>query len=373
MRKPPVLPLTSIRFFLIAYIAICHFIRFATKDELIIKFFSQQNLLVGAFFVLSGYIMAYVYTDFHSTEVKPIKPSKFIFSRLARMYPSYLFILLLFSPMFIYVEIHYGHGINTLWHGLLVFSLMQAWFPSLGELWNSPTWFLSASLFANILFPHIISPISKLNRKGLLTFLFTTLGISLCIKVLYSITCGWTMMEGVQTPKPAFYFNLVRFNPLVNFLEFLLGIASARFLMTSKSKGKSYPELILLALLAIVALRVIIPINDMIVRTALFLPLFMLFLQHLHKSEGILTKVLSHPFLVYLGEISFSIYIVHGAIGQFFYKKAVYKFFFSEPLNIFVFYAVVLVSSIALYHLVEKPAQIAIKRRLQDKNETKVA
>ncbi|MFT4554307.1 MAG: peptidoglycan/LPS O-acetylase OafA/YrhL [Chlamydiales bacterium] len=366
MTKAPVLPLTSIRFFLIAYIAIAHFIRFATVDETILKLFSQQNLVVGAFFVLSGYIMAYVYTEFHSTEVRPIQPLKFIMNRLARMYPAYFFILLIFSPMFIYVDLYYGNGIYTLWHALVVLTLTQAWFPTLGELWNSPTWFLSASLFAYVLFPYIIAPIAKLNRKGLYKFLFTTIATSLLIKVIYSNISGWAIMEGMKLPNPAWYFNFVRFNPVINLFEFLMGIATARLMMTSESKDRSYfPGIILACLVAVMALRVPYTINDMIVRTAVFIPLFLIFLTHLHKSEGYLSKVLSHPFLVYLGEISFSIYIVHGAIGQLFYKKAVKSLFFSEPISIFIFYASVMASAVALYHLVEKPAQNAIKKRLQ--------
>ena len=174
------------------------------------------------------------------------------------------------------------------------------------------------------------------------------------------------MMEGMQLPDPAWYFNFVRFNPVFNCLEFLLGMTTARLMMTSHSKNRSYfPGIILASLIAVIALRVHYTVNDMIVRSAIFIPLFLVFLIHLHKSEGYLAKFLSHPVLVYLGEVSFSIYIVHGAIGQLFYKKAVSNLFFSEPVNIFIYYGTVLIAAIGLYHLVEKPAQRAIKNRLK--------
>jgi peptidoglycan/LPS O-acetylase OafA/YrhL len=366
MKKPQVLQLTSIRFFLIAYIAIAHFIRSATADETILKLFSQENVVVGAFFVLSGYIMGYVYTGFHSTDVRPMTPSKFMINRLARMYPAYFFILLLFSPMFIYVDLYYGHGMNTLWHAVTVLTLTQAWFPSLAELWNSPTWFLSALLLAYALFPYIVAPIARLNRNGLYKLLFITLALSLLIKVIYSNISGWVIMEGMQLPDPAWYFNFVRFNPVFNCLEFLVGIATARLMMTSHSKDRSYfPGILLASLIAVIALRVHYTVNDMIVRSAIFIPLFLVFLIHLHKSEGYLAKVLSHPVLVYLGEVSFSIYIVHGAIGQLFYKRVVSNLIFTEPVNIFIYYATVFISAVALYHLVEKPAQNKIKNRLK--------
>lgn len=46
----------SMRFFLIIQIVLGHFISFANPSPAILKFFSQHNVLVGAFFALSGYV-----------------------------------------------------------------------------------------------------------------------------------------------------------------------------------------------------------------------------------------------------------------------------------------------------------------------------
>ena len=46
----------SMRFFLIVNIVLGHFIQFAKPSTEIFKFFSQHNVLVGAFFALSGYV-----------------------------------------------------------------------------------------------------------------------------------------------------------------------------------------------------------------------------------------------------------------------------------------------------------------------------
>lgn len=287
-------------------------------------------------------------------------------NRLAKVYPAYFFVLLLFSPMFVYVDLYYGHGTNTFWHAVTVLTLTQAWFPSLAELWNSPTWFLSALILAYALFPYVLGPIARLNRKGLYILLASTIATSLLIKLIYSNISGWTMMEGMQQPDPAWYFNFVRFNPVFNFLEFVMGMTTARLMMTSHSTARSYfPGVVLALLLTVMVLRIHYTVNDMIVRSAIFIPLFLVFLIHLHKSDGRLVKILSHPILLYLGDISFSIYIVHGAIGQLFYKKVVSGLLFSQPVNIFIYYGTVMVSAIALYHLVEKTAHRAIKNKLK--------
>lgn len=54
LQKPRLPSLDSIRFFLISYIATGHFVNFGTTDIFVLKFFGQINVVVGAFFVLSG-------------------------------------------------------------------------------------------------------------------------------------------------------------------------------------------------------------------------------------------------------------------------------------------------------------------------------
>lgn len=68
-------------------------------------------------------------------------------------------------------------------------------------------------------------------------------------------------------------------------------------------------------------------LNDPLTRALLFVPLFTYLVMTLHRqtlqgSKG-LSGFLSHPFFTYLGKISFPIFIVHGALGQLFYKKIV--------------------------------------------------
>ena len=40
----------------------------------------------------------------------------------------------------------------------LNFSMLQAWFPKEAEIWNQPTWFLSALTFSNLTMPTLVLP-----------------------------------------------------------------------------------------------------------------------------------------------------------------------------------------------------------------------
>lgn len=60
----------SMRFFLILNIVLGHFIMFAQPSPTVLKFFSQHNVLVGAFFALSGYVTVR-FLIFQQTKVYP--------------------------------------------------------------------------------------------------------------------------------------------------------------------------------------------------------------------------------------------------------------------------------------------------------------
>jgi peptidoglycan/LPS O-acetylase OafA/YrhL len=211
-------------------------------------------------------------------------------------------------------------------------------------VWNAPTWFLSALTFAMVVLPHVLPAVAALRRKGLKWLLALLTGVSLLGKLAYSYDLGaWSILEGV-TPARAhpnlLLWNVTRFHPFYALVEVLMGVAAARLVMTEGVDDEGRPlgspppppasaALPALALLGITLARAAgyLPLNDPLTRGALFVPLFTLLLTRLHRNtlagaRG-LTAFLSHPALTYLGTISFPIFIVHGALGQLFYKKIV--------------------------------------------------
>ena len=60
---------------LIAYIAVGHFVAFATRDPFLLRLLTQVNVWVGPFFVLSGYVAGYTATELGKYEASPrVKP-----------------------------------------------------------------------------------------------------------------------------------------------------------------------------------------------------------------------------------------------------------------------------------------------------------
>lgn len=217
-------------------------------------------------------------------------------------------------------------------------------FPAHAEVWNAPTWFLSALAFAMLVLPHVLPTIAAMRKRGLRKLLLALTGISLLGKLAYSYDLGtWGILEGMATARShpnLLFWNITRFHPFYALLEVLMGVAACRLVMLDSVDDDGKPLgsppapggsvlLPALGLLGVTVARAAgwITLNDPLTRCLLFLPLFTTMIMRMHRNtlagaKG-MTAVLSHPLLTYLGTISFPIFILHGALGQLFYKKII--------------------------------------------------
>ena len=349
-KKMRITAFDSMRFVLCVMIVFGHFISFANPSTFWLKFFSQHNTVpVAAFFLLSGYVAAYTSTENGQREpsaklVQTPKP-QWILSRVFGYFPLHLLVLLLFSPMFIYTDLKYNGPWTSLKNGLLSATLTQAWFPMTAEIWNAPTWYLSALTFATAIMPYALTILAKQDKKELRRTAFWLWLTSFLPKLAYCHDLNvWTLAEGVTSPKMhpnMALFNTQRFSPLYMVSEILLGAAACRLVMldgdADASKTIKAPQVNVLstltplvAILTVMGVRAagLVDANDLLVRTGLVVPLVCRLFMSVHRAavQGVkdpLTVILSNKVLVWLGNLAFPIYIVHGPIGQVFYKKLI--------------------------------------------------
>ncbi|CAE7187693.1 unnamed protein product [Symbiodinium pilosum] len=245
-KKVRITAFDAIRFFLIAYIVCGHFITFAGPSPFAFKAISQINVVVGAFFALSGYVAAYTTTENAERAASPkllgTPAPKWILQRVFGYFPLHLLVLLLFSPVFLYADVNFNGWPTALWHGFLSAGMLQAWFPMHAEVWNAPTWFLSALTFATAMLPFALPILAKqskaeLRRTGLFIFL-----VGLLPKLGYCYDHqAWGMLEGAMAPKALpnlAMFNMQRFNPFFALVEVLLGAVACRLVMLDGADGE---------------------------------------------------------------------------------------------------------------------------------------
>ncbi|CAE8667775.1 unnamed protein product, partial [Polarella glacialis] len=129
---------------------------------------------------------------------------------------------------------------TAVWNGFLSVFMLQAWFPFSAEVWNAPTWFLSALTFALCVLPYCLRVLSGQKKAELRrTLVFLTV-LSLLPKLSYSYDLNaWGLMEGMLNAKthPNYaLFNSLRFSPFAAVLEVLMGATACRLVMLDDPK-----------------------------------------------------------------------------------------------------------------------------------------
>ena len=348
MKRVRIAAFDSMRFFLAAAIVLGHFCRFANPSDFVFRLLSQHNVIVGCFFALSGYVTAYTSTEpgerVASAKLLETPKQKWILSRIFGFYPLHLLVLLLFSPVFLYADVRYSGWLVGVWHGVMSVTMTQAWFPMHAEIWNAPTWYLSALAFATAIFPFSLPSMAKMTKPQLRRTTGWLFVVNLLPKLSYFYDFAGTvsLMEGVASPKlfpNVAIFNMLRFNPLLLVAEIFMGAVACRLVMLDDAPGEEPPmptnalstAIPLLGMMGLLWARAagLWEVSDMLVRSVLFVPLFLRFLQSTHRNtvrttvKDPLVKVLSNRFLVSLGNLTFPIFILHGPIGQVFFKKII--------------------------------------------------
>lgn len=349
-------------------------------------------MVVGAFFVLSGYVTA-MSTMEHgrqqlSARFRTTSSLEYTKRRILALYPAYAVVQIFFLPVFMFADVTYNGWVQTLQHAAITFSLSQAWFPKHAELWNPPTWFMSSIAYSAVILPTILPVLAKLGRKSLLQLLGVALVASVAINVMYcqQLSC-WQIpnVEGLnkRNHPNTLLFNTVRFSPFCGLLETIVGVCAARLVMLSETKEHKIMRgdtevlwhIAVLAapavLISVFVVRALewVAVNDLLIRSVVFVPAFALFLASLHKMalyrhfdeaevfatpESVwLIRWLESPALVQLGQHSLMIFLVHGPIGQIFYKKVVAKklfgFVFGEHPWFFLVYLLLVMGSAATF------------------------
>jgi hypothetical protein len=249
--------------------------------------------------------------------------------------------LILFAPIFLYSDVTYSGWPTALLHAAMSLTLTQAWAPNHAEIWNAPTWFLSALTFATATLPYCLPTIAGLTVPQLVKTGWWIFLAYLLPKLGYAYDHNmWTVAEGITAPKlhPNLQvFNTVRFSPVFAVAEVLLGVIACRIVMLDGTDGKEGRKtnalstaIPLLGLVGLMLARAVgvLDMSDMLFRGILFVPLFLRFLMAAHRNTAKsiadpLLTVLNNNILVTLGNLAFPIFIVHGPVGQLFFKKLI--------------------------------------------------
>jgi peptidoglycan/LPS O-acetylase OafA/YrhL len=146
-------PLTSLRFFAAAWVVLYHY-----WPNLAVSFtpglVATGHLGVELFFILSGFILCHVYLP--QFEAGEFRYGDFLWARLARVYPMHIVTLIgvgLMGGAAVLLGMQIDRNVLSLAALPANLLMVQAWGFAPVAGWNHPSWSISAEWFAYLCFP----------------------------------------------------------------------------------------------------------------------------------------------------------------------------------------------------------------------------
>lgn len=339
--------ITFSRFIAAISIVIFHFAEFVFpfQFEEVSFLFRHANVGVSYFYILSGFVMILAYSD------RPrIDKFQYWKNRFARIYPVYFistilfFALKLMSTMPSDPRVLLGN----------VF-LLQAWIPGIIMGFNFPGWSLSVEMFFYLVFPFLYNFIfSKYSFRQLIV---PTILIWLLTQVVFHYLLSTAFYEGF----PSTSYEFLYFFPAMHINEFLIGNIAGLFYVSKLAARKINADIFIVALLAMLcaALKYVSAINFHNGALAvLFVPLIIL----QAMNRGWLAKISCTKPCLFLGEISYGVYILQLPVYYGGYEIMKRAGFGSEEVRFYICFALLLLSSGLIYRFLETPLRLAIKK-----------
>ncbi len=225
--------LTSLRFFAAMYVVVHHLINIALLHTQgadadraatwYLAWGTQGHVGVTFFFVLSGFILAWCYHRSFGTatgDARTRTTRRFWRARLARVWPLHAAMFLAFVPLAI---LEAGTSISALlttaWQGALNVLLLHAWWPfggpdGLADTFNAPSWTLSVEALFYLLFPAIAALLVHRLRWGIAQLAILAVGSWATLGVVGLLVSNVDKGEWIMRVLPA-----------TRLVDFVVGVA----------------------------------------------------------------------------------------------------------------------------------------------------
>lgn len=327
----------------------------AIKDQFVV------TQVMAFFFVLSGFILTLNY--FHLSDVR--SACSFYLARFARIWPAHVACLLLLVFMIPETFKLTSFTYPMFWTNL---TLTHGWIPSWKYFFsfNAPSWSNSTEMFFYVCFPFLL-----LGLKSRRWFLVPAV-VGACLITMIGVCTLLRLPE--FDPNGLSNQALLYVNPLTRVFEFTVGMAAAFLIGRLSRKGSLTPQWATflevcavggLLLLNIFSPTIRVHAAPLIGEAGAYwlqnsgIPVFGMaaLFMILSTEKGRLSKILSFPFLVFLGELSFAMYMLHCVFLAY---RGINFPFANSTSDFVIFLASLFVAAHLLWLGVEMPVRKAI-------------
>jgi peptidoglycan/LPS O-acetylase OafA/YrhL len=317
----------------------------------VLPFVNRGYLGVDLFFILSGYIITHIYLESFARS-KRDAVRVFLWHRLVRLYPVHVTVLAALVGMVVVANLA-GIPLRSprSWHaGELAWqlSLLHGWGLTNVSAWNAPSWSVSAEAFAYLLFPFIALGLLRTRNVPVLLILAC---VSLAVMAAAFVWQDRSLADWTHGRA------LIRVAA-----EFLCGAALCRAVMVGAAQPlKGRGDLFGIAAFVLFILGASTGASDFTLVALLALTIV-----GAATASGPLAAILANRPMVWLGEISYSVYMVHLPVLIVLRHAFVGIGFPGWPqagrlAGLAVAIAIVVAGAAMLYNLVERPARTRLR------------
>ena len=341
------------------------------------------GIAVSFFFVLSGFILVYVYKgrlDWSTTR-------KFYFTRFARIWPLHVACLLLIALL----VPNYLAPTDFPWpRAWSHWSLLQAWYPTSNWLggYNNVAWSISAEAFFYLMFPLLLLGTARRFWMKYACLFLVTVGALIWVATSFGPVSSIKEVADASLDVK----KIVHFFPAFRLLEFATGMATGMIFLGRNSAGGSVAfrrakgdngwKTASATVLEVLVLALSMGCHQIFTYCGVFayfrgygdagitINLWVAFCGGMFfhaaviyvfaRSTGLFSRLFGSPTMVFLGEISFAFYMIHTSVIRF----VKHEFWYGTNFSTWYFAVLTLVLTIGvsawLYYLVEVPAKATL-------------
>lgn len=259
---------------------------------------------INYFFILSGFVLAYIYKPGQST-------LSFYVKRIGKVYPVYFVVTAAAFLLWGWLG-----DMWTDWKIVLAHTfLLQGWTPHQDVLMglNPAMWTLSNEIFLYLLFPGLMMMLMHFTKRGLQIMAGACVVLSFLLPYLASKTFT-VKHETMQAPLEGFdnafiYWFTLMFPP-IRLFQFVLGMCLALLMLRGMKHIPSVPVAFVIFAVGLTLTNLFLPIEARDL-SGMMIPIAILILAMAKADqEGKWSPFRTRP-LVFLGGISYSFYAVH--------------------------------------------------------------
>lgn len=313
---------------------------------------------VSYFILLSGFVLGYNYNA--RARAGELDRVRFWEARFTRIYPIYLLSLILSLGT---LAREYGsHTHAMFWTGVVLTPLLlQGWIPAVATFMNTPAWTMSAEAFYYVIFPWL----ARWKRpESVAPHLAKMAGVwllGMIPGVLYMVFNP----DGIAHPDRWSYGHwlwALKYTPYAHLASFIFGVMLAELDELIPRRGWLRLSLGLGGFIGIYGLLMLGPLVPYaIMHDGLLMPLFACIVLGL-AGENRLSRILGVRPLVFVGEASYCLYLLHFTLWTLIHQSHVLDRLGLASFDPWISYVALIGLALLALHFIEKPAQ----RKLRD-------